>query len=34
MTYAVEGNLQPFIEMIAALEDERLDEYLEMEHLR
>lgn len=33
-TYALEGNLQPFIEMIAALEDERLDEYLEMEHLR
>ena len=26
--YAVEGNLQPSIEMIAALEEERLDEYL------
>lgn len=26
--YAVEGNLQPFTEMIASLEEQRLDEYL------
>ena len=26
--YAVNGNLQPFAEMIAELEEERLDEYL------
>ena len=27
-TYAVEGNLEPFADMIAALEERRLDEYL------
>ena len=26
--YAVDGNLQPFTEMIASLEEQRLDEYL------
>lgn len=26
--YAVDGDLQPFTDMIAALEEERLDEYL------
>lgn len=28
--YAVDGNLNPFAEMIAVLEEERLDEYLEI----
>lgn len=29
--YAVNGELQPFIEMIASLEEQRLDEYLDIE---
>lgn len=29
--YAVNGELQPFIEMIASLEEQRLDEYLGIE---
>lgn len=30
--YAVNGELQPFIEMIASLEEQRLDEYINIEH--
>ncbi len=32
--YAVNGDLQPFAELIAALEEERLDEYLRIEQNR
>lgn len=30
-TFAVEGNLEPFADMIAALEEQRLDEYLRID---
>ena len=29
--YAVEGNLEPFADMIAVLEEQRLDEYLRID---
>lgn len=32
--YAVNGDLQPFVEMIAFLEEQRLDEYLDIEKNR
>lgn len=31
-TYAIDGKLQPFIQMIASLEEKRLDEYLNIEN--